>query len=138
MFRKVPHWLRRQVGTDALTSVCFILGPAHIHSLIASPCRLPHVPRVSSASFLRHRHLPFFPFPSSCFPAPFVFPSISHVSPYCSRSPSARGRPRTSPRFLEQFYACRSGTPGYRPPSELRNFDATQQEGRYRILPLFS
>jgi len=36
--------------------------------------------RVSSASFLRHRHRPSFPFPSSYFPAPSLFhPSLMSV-----------------------------------------------------------
>jgi hypothetical protein len=136
MFRKVPHWLRRQVGTDALTSVCFILGPAHIHSLIASPCRLPHAPVYRPLLSYATVTLPSFPFPSSYFPAPSVFHPSLHVGRYDSRSPSARRRPRISPRFPEPFHACRSGTPRYHPPSELRNFDATQQEGRSRIRPL--
>ena len=55
-------------------------GPAHIsftYSLALPPAARP---RVSSASFLRHRHLPFFPFPPSYFPALSIFhPSLMSV-----------------------------------------------------------
>jgi hypothetical protein len=89
--------------------------------------RLPHAlpPGFRPPSFLRHSCLPFLPsspplLPISHFPTPVFFrPSTSHASRYSNRFATARGRPRPTPRFLKSFHACRSGTPGHRPPLEL-------------------
>jgi len=64
-----------------MLSLQFALFWARPHSFTYSlPLPPATRPRVSSASFLRHRHLPFFPLPSSYFAAPLFFhPSLMSV-----------------------------------------------------------
>lgn len=117
MFRKEPHFCAIKLAPMRS------LETAHIHLLYLWPRPAPAArppPRISPAFFLTPQpsSLPSSPFllPLSHLPRPYF--SI-HASRYSNRFATARGRPRPTSQLLESFHACRSGTPGHRPPVEL-------------------